>query len=351
MTTTERKSARVSPPMALGLAVCLTAGVTFPAKAFVPETHRRIVIDAVGYMRSHPDSTNYRKLVDGAAAAGYSIDEFTAAMAQGAYDVDFFTDTYLCGAITGDCVKAPLWGLGTAIARYTSFWHFQDHAHGPDAHGNPHGGYRYTRVGVEGDIDSLAAAWLWNDHLDDGRGGLQGMFGDTSRYNSYGLTELHYRQGTTSRPSMYADYQDAPFQPIGNLGQYWFSVFLTQPTAQNIGFVLHTTDVAVPHHTWNTLGNLHSDWEDWVHAYYDREGLGAFERVEQALLNLTPLAPDAPDVRPLLHQAGHYTYARGTLVLSSTDHADRVRVGRDLVPHAIALAVRVLNRAAERLTP
>lgn len=320
-----------------------------PAQAYVQATHNRIVRDAVDYMRAHPDTTNYEKLVIGAQLAGYTIEQFTAIMAQGAQDVDTFEDTFLCGAITGDCVKAPLWGLGTDIARYTSFWHFQDHAHGEDVHGNPYGGYGYRRVAIMGDIDVVAAGWLWNDYLDDGRGGMDGIFGDTSRYNTYGITEAHYRQGGYSTKSMYDDYQDFPFQPVNNLGQYWFSQFLIQPTAQNIGFVLHTTDATVPQHTWNTLGNEHADWESWVYTYYDQEQLGAHSLVQQALKHMTPLAPHATDVRSLVYQAGAYSYGHGTLVLLSSDHADRVQVGRDLVPHAIALVVHILNRAAERL--
>jgi hypothetical protein len=320
-----------------------------PAHAFQQETHRRIVLDAVSFMRANPGITNYQKLLDGATRAGYTIDQFAQTIAQGAYDVDSFSDTFICGAITGDCVKAPLWGLGTAIARYTSFWHFQDHAHGTDAHGNRYGGYNYSRIAIKGDIDDLAAGWLWNDYLDDGAGGMHGLFGDTSRYNTYGVTEKNYRLNGTSSTSQYADYQNFPFQPITNLGQYWFTQFLQRPTAQSLGFVLHTTDVAVPQHTWNTLANNHSGWESWVQNYYDSEQLNAFYLVEAALKNLSPLSTSETDIRALLQQAGNFSYANGTLVLSSTAHADRVAVGRVLVPHATALVVRILDRAAERM--
>jgi hypothetical protein len=332
-------------------AACAFAAVAAaaPAQAFTQEVHRRIVLDAVNFMRANPGITNYQKLQAGVQRAGYTMDEFAQVIAQGAYDVDSFVDTFLCGAITGDCVKAPLWGLGTAIAKYSSFWHFQDHAHGADVHGNPYGGYSYGRIAIKGDIDELAAGWLWNDYLDDGSGGLHGLLGDTSRYDTYGLTEKNYRLAGYSTPAMYADYQSMPFQPISNLGQYWFTQFLQRPTAQTLGFVLHTTDVAVPQHTWNTLGNNHAGWENWVQSYYDSEQLNAFSLVASALRNMAPLADGATDIRPLLYQAGNYSYANGTLVLSSTDHADRVAIGRKLVPHATALVVHLLNRAAERM--
>ena len=339
--------------LAAGLAA-LAAGATLlvaaaPAQAFTQNTHRRIVLDAVAYMKANPGTTNYQKLVTGATKAGYTIEQFAQTLAQGAYDVDSFSDTYICGAITGDCVNAPLWGLGSALARYTSFWHFEDHAHGPDAHGNPYGGYNYSRIAIKGDIDELAAGWMWNDYLDDGAGGMGGLFGDGSRYNTYGVTEKNYRLGGVSTPSMYADYQNFPFHPVSNLGQYWFSQFLARPTAQTLGFVLHTADLAVPQHTWNTLANNHSGWESWVESYYDSEQLGAFGAVTAALANVTPVAPTGTDLRPMFYQAGAYSYANGALVLSSTAHADRVAVGRKLVPHGIALVVHLLNRAAERM--
>jgi hypothetical protein len=330
------------------LAFTLLSGAT-PTQAFTQETHRRIVLDAVKFMQANPGITNYPKLLDGATRAGYSIDQFAQVIAQAAYDVDSFADTYICGAITGDCENAPLWGMGSAIARYTSFWHFEDHAHGADVHGNPYGGYNYSRVAIKGDIDELTAGWLWNDHLDDGPGGMKGIFGETSRYNSYGLTERNYRLGGHSAASMYADYQNFPFHPITNLGQYWFSQFLARPTAQTLGFVLHTADLAVPHHTRNTLGNNHSGYESWVQHYYDSEQLGAFHRVQAALQNLAPVPATATDIRPMLRQAGDYSYASGTLVLSSTLHADRVAVAQAMVPHAIALVVHLLDRAAERM--
>ena len=331
--------------LCLGLAGFAAA----PAHAFTQETHRRIVLDAVAYMAAHPTSTNYAKLVAGAARAGYTIDQFAAAMGQGAYDVDSFADTYICGAVTGDCEKAPLWGLGTSIAKYSSFWHFEDHAHGKDVHGNPYGGYDYARVPIKGDVDELAAGWLWNDYLDDGRNGSGGIFGDGTKYDSFHLTEAHYRQGSTSTVSMYTDYQTFPFQPISNLGAYWFGQFLAMPTAQTLGFVCHTADLLVPQHTWNTLGNNHSGFEGWVQDYWDSAQLDSFDLIDAAFQDLTTPAANATDLRPLWHQAGAYSYASGALALSSTDQDDRVAVARKIVPHATALVVLLLNRGAERL--
>ncbi|MFZ5723297.1 MAG: phospholipase [Pseudomonadota bacterium] len=330
---------------ALALATSFTAT---DAAAFAQETHKRIAIDAVNYMRNNPTTTNYAKLAAAATAAGYTVDQMAVVLGQGAYDVDDFMDTYLCGATTGDCVAAPAWGLGTEWVNYTSYFHFQQRTRGADVHGNDYGGYNYDLLTVWGDIDNMAASWLVGDYMDDGRRGMVGWFGDTSRYNTYGITEANYRQGSTSTKAMYDDYEEMPFQPIDNLGQYWYSKFQQSPTFQTLGFVLHTTDLLQPHHTWTTSALNHSGWETWVNDYYYTEGLNNSALVTAALADFTPVASGTTDIRGLLTQGGSYSYANGGIVLSSTAHADRVVVARKVIPHAIAMVVHVLNHAANR---
>ncbi|MBI3731408.1 MAG: phospholipase [Burkholderiales bacterium] len=320
-----------------------------PAHAFLQETHRRIAIDAVTFMKNNPDKTNYKALASGLTRAGITVDQFATAMGQGAYDVDDFADTYICGAVTGDCQLAPVWGAAQSIVKYTSYWHFQNHTAGPDVHGNPFGGYNYAKLTVAGDIDNLAASWLVGDYLDDGPGGMKGWFGDGSKYNTYGVTEAHYRLGGYSTPSQYADFEKVPFQPIDNLAQYWFQQFLSSPSLQSLGFVMHSTDLLQPHHTWTTSARNHAGWEQWVNSYYDSQNLNDPTLVAAAMADFTPLAPNATDIRQLLTQGGTYSYQNGGIVLSSTDQNDRVRTGRLVVPHAIAMMVHVLNRAANRL--
>ncbi|WP_338845219.1 phospholipase [Massilia sp. W12] len=332
-----------------GLALVLTAVACLPAQAFQQETHRRIAIDAVRFMQNNPGITNYNKLASGLAKAGITVEQFAQAMGQGAYDVDDFADTYLCGAVTGSCVQAPLWGLAKSLVNYTSYWHFQNHTAGADVHGNPFGGYNYSKLTVAGDIDNLAAVWLVGDYLDDGPGGMRGWFGDWSKYNSFGVTEAHYRHAGFSTSSQYADFEKAPFQPLDNLGQYWFGQFLARPSLQSLGFVMHTTDLLQPHHTWTTSARHHVGWEQWVNDYYHSLKLNDEALVKSALADFTPLPAGANDIRPLLTQGGTYSYQVGASVLSSTDHNDRSRVAKQVVPHAIAMVVHILNRAAERL--
>ncbi len=324
-------------------------GAAGNAVAWSQETHRRIVIDAVNYMKNNPSTTNYAKLLAGATAAGFTIDQFAAALGQGAYDVDDFADTYICGATTGNCQLAPVWGLGAGIVKYTSYWHFQNQTQGADVHGNDFGGYNYDKLTVWGDIDNMAASWLYGDYLDDGKGNLTGWFSrDSSKYNGYDKTEANYRLGGYSTRSQYADFEKMPFQPIDNLGQYWFQQFLAAPTAQTLGFVLHTTDLLQPHHTWTTSALNHSGWEGWVNDNYYTYTLNDPALVTTALNSFTPLSATATDIRPLLTQGGAISYSQGGIVLSSTDENDRKNVARVMIPSSIAMVVRVLNRAAER---
>ncbi|UUZ55856.1 hypothetical protein LP419_10430 [Massilia sp. H-1] len=110
-------------PVAIALAACL-----LKAQAWNTETHRRIVLDAVQFMKTHPAQTRYAQLLTrGDPRCYYTMDQFAAAIGQGAHDVDYFEDTYICGATTGNCQGAPVWGLASGLARYTSFWHFQNH--------------------------------------------------------------------------------------------------------------------------------------------------------------------------------------------------------------------------------
>lgn len=334
------------------LITALTLGATVlatQAQAFTQPTHKRLVIDAVNYMKAHPDTTNFAKLKAAANAAGYSIEQFADAIGQGARDVDDFADTYLCGAVTGDCVQAPVFGLGGSVATYTAWWHFQNHSRSGDVHGNDIPGYNNSQIPVRGTIDSSLASWLSGDHLDDGAGGMTGWWwSEDSEYDSYGITEAHYRLDSYSSKSHYDDFEDSAFQPIDNLGQYWYNQFLAQPTAQTLGFALHTTDLLQPHHTWSTSGSNHGGWESWVEDHYDAKNMNDDSAVTAALSAFTAVAADQSDIRPLLTEGGAISYSQGGLVLSSTSDADRSAVAAIVIPHAIAMTVHVLNHAAEQ---
>lgn len=330
--------------------IAATVGFTPNAEAFSQITHKRIVIDAVSYMSQHPNTTGYNKLVALANSAGITVNQLADRLGQGAYDVDDFEDTFFCGAVTGDCVQAPLWGAAESIVKYTSYWHFQNHTQGVDVHGNDFGGYDYQKLTVWGTVDNLAATWLVGDYLDDGKGGETGWFrADDTKYNSYGITERNYRQGSHSSYSMYDDFENMPFQPIDNLGQYWYSQYWQTPTIQSLGFVMHTTDLLQPHHTWTTSDLNHAGWESWVKDYYDSENLNDMTLVHQAMSDFTPIDTNQSDIRGLLTQGGAYSYAQGGAVLHTEDHQTRVGVAKQVVPHAIAMVVHILNHAMTRI--
>ncbi|MAY15108.1 phospholipase [Thalassolituus sp. UBA2009] len=342
----------MKPVLLTTLGVALL-GSSLNAAAFSQPTHKRIVQDAVSYMAAHADTTEYNKLAAAAQAAGYTMEQFAEVLGQGAYDVDDFADTFICGAVSGDCVEAPVWGAGSSIAKYTSYWHFQNHTRGADAHGNDLGGYNYDLLTVWGDVDNMAATWLKGDHLDDGPGGMTGWCywwscNEDSEYNTYGVTEANYRQGSSSSKSMYEDFETMPFQPIDNLGQHWYNEFWNQPTVQTLGFVLHTTDLLQPHHTWTTSSLNHAGWETWVEDNYSALQLNNDALVSAALNSFTPVAAGQHDIRALLTQGGAVSYGQGGIVLSSTADADREQIAEIVIPHAIAMTVHILNHAANR---
>ena len=320
------------------------------ANAWKQDTHKQIVIDAVNYMQANPNSTEFAKLKATTDAIGITVQELGEILGQGAYDVDDFQDTFICGAVTGNCQFAPVYSLGASVAQYTSYWHFQNHTRGGDAHGNDIGGYNYDLLTVWGSVDNLAASWLYGDHLDDGNGGMDGWWGaESSKYNSYGVTESNYRIGSYSNKSMYEDFESIPFQPIDNLGQYWYQQFLAAPSAQTLGFVMHTTDLLQPHHTWTTSDLNHAGWESWVKDYYFSENLNDFAAVEDAMASFTAIPTSSDDIRPLLTEGGAISYSVGGIVLSSEDHNDRLQVAKQTIPHAIAMTVHLLNHAFSRL--
>jgi len=328
----------------------LASTLSINAYAWMETTHAQIVVDAVKYMEHHPESTEYATLAAAAASAGVTVDQLALAMGQSAFDVDRFQDTYWCGVISGDCVMAPVYDLGSFYVNYSSTYHFQNHTVGGDIHGNDLGGYNYDTLTIWGATDTLWAGWVWNDHLDDGSGGKTGWWGrDDTVYDSYNNTEAHYRLDGYSTYSMYDDWQDAPFQPIDNLGQYWYNQYQAAPSVQSLGFVLHTTDLLQPHHTWTTLSQNHPGWEEWVEDYYFSEGFNDEALVEVAMDDFTPIAADSTDIRGLLTEGGAISYAQGGAVLNTTDHSARADVGRIMIPHAIAMAVHVINHAMLRL--
>lgn len=329
--------------------------VSLESQAFKHPTHKRIVEDAVAYMAAHPDTTNFVKLSTSVETSGYSIEQFANALGQGARDVDDFEDTYLCGSVSGYCELSPVFGLGKTLTgyNYSSFWHFQNHSRGNDVHGNDLGGYNYSQIPNKGTTDYILGFWLAGDHLDDGKGGMTGwcFWGwclEHTEYDSYAITAEKYSIGSRNKKSHYDNFNDTAFQPIDNLGQYWYNEFIKSPTVQTLGFSLHATDLLQPHHTWTSSGNYHVAWEAWVEDHYDVKGMNNHEAVTEAMNSFTPIALGQNDIRPLLTEGGAISYSQGGIVLTSTSDEDRSEVAAIVIPHAIAMVVHILNHAAER---
>ena len=169
-------------------------------------------------------------------------------------------------------------------------------------------------------IINMAATWLVGDYMDDGKYGMKGWFGDNTKYNTYGITEANYRQGSTSSKSQFADFEKMPFQPIDNLGQYWYGKFQQSPTFQTLGFVLHTTDLLQPHHTWTTSALNHADWETWVNDNYYTQQLNADAKVTAALADFTPVATTTSSTAARKMRFVRDDRTRGIVFLTSADH-------------------------------
>ena len=303
------------------------------AGAWSQETHKRIAKDALQYMNSPAATPDMRRAVNFYAGAAGGLNRAAELIGQAAYDVDDFHDTRLGGWWVG-YEHAPLGDLAESLVNYSSYWHFLNLTRGADAHGNDHGGYDYRYHTVDGsllDVDWYAMVYLYNRDL---------------KSSDFDTTEAHYRQGSSSnRDQHYADFQAMAFQPVDNLGKYWFDQFKSVPTLQSIGFSLHAVgDASQPHHVYNTIANNHSGWEGWVKDYYDAEGLAD----ANAVAGVVPLYDPRTDIRGLITQVGNEAY-RHPEPLYSTDYATRVQVAKILIPHAIAANVAVLTKGVNYL--
>lgn len=307
--------------------------VSGEAASWSQATHKRIVADALKYMMSSSASADMRRAAQFYVQAAGSFDNAAEILGQAAYDVDDFRDTHLGGWWVG-YEYAPAGNLAASLANYTSYWHFLNLTRGGDAHGNDHGGYDYRYRTVDGswsDVDWYAMVYLYNRDL---------------KQADYNTTEAHYRQGSHSnRDQHYADFQDMAFQPIDNLGKYWFDQFKASPSLQTIGFSLHAVgDSAQPHHVYGTSANNHSGWETWVKDYYDIENFADMAAVGRVVGQYNP----QDDIRSLITQVANQAYQHPE-PLYATDHGTRVRIAKEMIPHAIATTVAVLTKGVNHI--
>ncbi|TMO95155.1 phospholipase, partial [Pseudoalteromonas sp. S3178] len=68
---------------------------------------------------------------------------------------------------------------------------------------------------------------------------------------------------------------------------------------------------------------------------------------KQAMNSFSAVDTNSTDIRPLLTQGGAFSYSQGGIVLNSEDHYDRVNTGKQVIPHAIAMVVHLLNHAMD----
>lgn len=303
--------------------------------AWSQPTHKLIVMDALAYMGSARATADERRAYAFyVSAAQGDAAKAADALGQACYDVDSFKDVHL-GSWWSGYWSAPVFGLAHSIVGYNAYHHFITMSRGEDAHGNAHGGYNFRHRTPNGslgkgeffDIDKLASIYLWNTEL---------------WKNDFNTTEANYRQGSYSNwNEHYRDFQDIPWQPSANAGEYWFGEFKKQPTFQTVGYSLHfLTDAGQPHHTMSTSANHHSGWESWVEDHYQTEQLANLDSVQSALGKYN--ARDS--MNGLITQLAGIAYSHPE-PLYATDYETRKATAQVMIPETIAATVAVLTKA------
>ena len=312
----------------LFVTIMLSFFIAGPASAWNQSHHKKIVKDALDYMGSsyatEDQSRAYQIYVNSAGG----LDNAKELLGQAAYDGDSFLDTRMGGWWTGYHYTAGDMSLGLINNNYTSFWHYITMTRGEDVHGNDHGGYDYryhTEDPSYFDNDAIVHKWLYNQEL------------KTADYNS---TEAHYRHDSYSTRGQYKDYQSIPWQPVDNMGYYWFKQFAGYPTFQSIGYAIHAAeDCGVTHHTWNTHDNYHTGYEDWASDYHTEENLADFDSVSSAIDNFNT----TDDFRDIATDLAEAAYLHPEL-LSSESHSVRLNAASELVPKTVAVVVTILTK-------
>jgi hypothetical protein len=315
--------------LSIFITLALFLGFASSAGAWCGDHHKQITSEALAYMGSSYATAEQKRAYNLYVRAAGGLSRAQNLLGQAAKDVDYFMDTRMGGWWCGYHYTAGDLSVGLIGNNYTSLWHFITMTRGKDAHGNDRGGYdvRYRTDDPSFiDNDAITKYWLYNQEL---------------KKADYKSTEAHYRQGSYSSRSQYKDYQKTPWQPVDNLGLYWFKQFAKYPSFQTLGHATHAaTDSCVAQHTWNTLGNRHSDYEEWVEDHHDSENLGDFGAAYNALKNFD--AKD--DYRSLLTQCARDAYINSEPLFEGS-HATQLNAASIMVPQSIAVVVTVLTKA------
>jgi hypothetical protein len=303
------------------------------AFALTQPLHKLITGKALEYMGSDYADREQKRAYNTFVESAGSLEQAKELLGQAAYDVDSFMDTRMGGWWVGYHYTAEDLSIGLVDNNYTSLWHFINMTRGPDDHGNDYGGYDYRYRTDDPsliDYDDIVKTWLINQELHD---------------DDFANTEKHYRLDSYSIKEMYEDFQKIPFQPVDNLGQYWFNQFKVMPTFQSIGYVTHAAgDCAVAQHVYNTLSNRHSEYEAWLEDYFSSENLAPFSAVKAELANYNP----RNSVQDTLTQTAEDAYTNSSPLFNGS-HDSLVETGKIMMTKAMAAIVTILTKGINHL--
>ncbi|MBF0117554.1 MAG: hypothetical protein HQK79_01870 [Desulfobacterales bacterium] len=309
--------------------IVLTLLLPSIAGAWGQPHHKYITSDALAYMGSDYATPEQKRAFDFFVGAAGSLQKAQELLGQAAYDVDSFKDTRMGGWWVGYHYTAEDLSIGLMSNNYTSLWHFVNMTRGKDAHNNDRGGYdyRYSQKAFE---DTVVMVWLYNQEL---------------KKDDYNSTEAHYRNASYSTWDQYKDFQVIPFQPVDNLGYYWFKQFVSYQTFQALGYASHAVgDVAVAQHVWNTMGKRHSQYEEWAQDHHYSDKLGDFALVHDAIVNYNT----KEGFLDILNKTSQAAYENPTPMYTGTYDAQLV-TAKVMVPKAIASVVTILTKSVNIL--
>jgi len=392
-------------------AVCLCLLHTAASFAYNKGDHRRIVDRAFtfllrdapargwirpGYLRTTPQMWREvaKYFYGGNTQAGtMTSDELLQKMvgdiSQAAQDFDDRQDTHLCRPWWEPtpipfvyCEATPFQFAGfLKDINYSRFSHFVNMFPGAsDSRGNAHAGYNFYKAmgGNPGTVDQAMAdyaAYFFLSH--DDFVSTQSEYAIAPRPNGIAADGSAF---VDDYDTYYTDYASIEWEPVTNVAQHWFRMFLRQPRADIVysggkattvggptylGYMLHgVEDAQVPQHVWATLDWGHAAYEDRISAtWWTNPSYGyaspdvlfnsyvQYPSIAQTISSRAWHLPDfnwndgtMVDIRPFMLEHAQYVFSTVSMdVAYKQDNASFDEAGRQFVPRTVVSVAELLD--------